>query len=303
MGRSSLPPQHIVCLGCREEFSYIDGIPDLIRGGRFADVYDLDRSSYEILANTHLVHHYLVPLFRRLLNRLPRRPRVLSLGCGIGIDVDLLVEAGFDVVGIDCGNRCNAWSQRTHQHRLYLANGKHLPFADNLFDMVYCGCVFPHVGVMGDSRQVLPNYYEERLTIAREMTRVLDTNGFLLVSSPNRLFPLDIFHGRTVEHPAPYLNLPTNPFLLSPGDYRHMFQQAGCNVFRLLPVAGYWGFINLRKAWKGRLLALPVQTIFRLVSTKALRALRGSPLSPWLVGLAQKCNVDYSHEWGRSWRL
>jgi SAM-dependent methyltransferase len=275
----------------------VDGIPDLIRGGRFDDIYDSNRSAYEVLANTHLVRQYLMPLFRRLLAQLSRRPRVLSLGCGIGIDVDLLAEAGFEVVGIDCGNRCDAWSQRTHKHRLYHANGKHLPFENNLFDLVYCGCVFPHVGVEGDSRQVLPHYDEERLTIAREMARVLDPDGFILVSSPNRLFPLDIFHGRTSEHPYPFLNPPTNPFLLSAGDYRRMFQQAGCALFHLLPVVGYWGFVNMRNTWKGRLLVLPVQTVFRLVSTTTLRALRGSPISPWLVGLARKRNDNSSLGW------
>jgi SAM-dependent methyltransferase len=296
-GKLEFAFSRITCLSCGEEFGYVDGIPDLIRGGQFEDDYDPDRNLYEVLANSDLVHNYLLPVFQRLLGRLPRQPRVLSLGCGVGIDIDLLAEAGFEIVGIDCGNRCQAWSQREHKHRLYRANGKHLPFENSLFDIVYCGCVFPHVGVKGDSREVLPNYYEQRLTIAREMARVLHPDGFIMVSSPNRLFPLDIFHGRTAEHPYPYLNPPTNPFLLSAGDYRSMFHQAGCNVFRLLPVVGYWGFINMTKTWKGRVLAFPVQAVSRLVSVKAFRALRGSPISPWLVGLVRKRHVDYSPAW------
>ena len=293
-GHLDFSPTQIACRRCGEEFAYVDHIPDLIRGGRFADDYEPERNSYEILASTDLVQNYLLPLFCRLLGQQAHPPRVLSVGCGIGIDVDLLAHAGFDVAGIDCGTRCRAWVERIEQHRLCHANGKHLPFENNQFDIVYTGCVFPHVGVNGDSREVLSDYYAQRLAIAKEMSRVLHPDGFLLVSSPNRLFPLDIFHGRTVEHPFPYLNLPSNPFLLSAGDYRTMFQEAGCSRFSLLPVVGYWGFINMKKSRKGRLLAFPVETVFRLVSAPSLAALRGSPISPWLVGLGQKHPVKHS---------
>ena len=287
-GHLDFAPQRIACLRCGEEFSYVDSIPDLIRGGRFADEYEPDRNNYEVLANTDLVRNYLLPLFRRLSGERNRPARVLSVGCGIGIDVDLLAQEGFDIAGIDCGTRCRAWAEREQRHRLCHANGKHLPFEDQQFDIVYSGCVFPHVGVKGDSREVVPDYFAQRLAIAKEMSRVLHPDGFLLVSSPNRLFPLDIFHGRTAEHPYPYLNPPSNPFLLSAGDYRMMFQEAGCAHFSLLPVAGYWGFINMKKSWKGQLLAFPVETVFRLVSHPRFAGLRGSPISPWLVGLAQK---------------
>ncbi|MGH9628888.1 MAG: methyltransferase domain-containing protein [Bryobacteraceae bacterium] len=287
----------IACRQCGEEFGYEDGFPDLIRGGRFDDDYLPDRMSYEEVSNSHLANEYLIPTFRRLLRDLPRKPRVLSLGCGVGIDVDLLADAGFEVVGIDCGNRCKAWKHRKQRQRFYLANGKQLPFDSNQFDVVYCGCVFPHVGVEGDSRKVLPNYYEERLAIAREMVRTLHPDGFITVSSPNRLFPLDIFHGRTEEHPYPYFNPPTNPFLLSAGDYRHMFSEAGCNAFRLLPVKGYWGFVNMKRTIKGRILSFPVDAIFRFVSKPAFRALRAGPISPWLVALARKSGLDQSCAW------
>lgn len=106
-----------------------------------------------------------------------------------------------------------------------------------------------------------------------------------MVSSPNRLFPLDLFHGRTPEQPWPRINLPTSRFLLSASDYRRLFQSAGGNFLRLLPVQGYWGFIRMKKTLKGRLLAFPVDTVFRLVSTPLLRFLRGSPINPWLVAL------------------
>lgn len=280
----------IDCSSCGAAFEFRDGFPDLVIGGRFDDEVDVARSTYEEQSNDWLSRHYLIPMLRRMLAGV-RRPRVLSLGCGTGVDVDLLTEAGFDVVGIDNGNRSAQWPQRTHRDRLCLANGKHLPYERNTFDAVYCGCVFPHVGVEGDSNRVRSDYREERLSIAREMSRVLKPAGHVMVSSPNRLFPIDIFHGRTSEHPMPRVNVPWSPFLLSAGDYRRMFAAAGCKRSRLLPVKGYWGFIRMKQRLKGRLLAYPVEAIFSAVSMPALGAFRGSPINPWIVMTAEKTHA------------
>ena len=112
-----------------------------------------------------------------------------------------------------------------------------------------------------------------------------------MVSSPNRLFPLDIFHGRSPDQPYPRLNAPWSPFLLSAGDYRRLFAAAGCRTARLLPVKNYWGFIRMKQRLAGRVLAFPVETIFTAVSAHALSALRGSALNPWLVMAAEKARV------------
>ena len=163
---------NIECIRCGSAYSRLNGFPDLIVGGRFDDEADEARSSYETSSNEYLTRNYLLPTFRRRLEGI-RTPRLLSLGCGVGIDVDLLTEEGWDMAGIDCGNRTVEWPARLNRERLYLANGKALPFEDRTFDLVYCGCVFPHVGVDGDSNRVLADYREQRLQIAREMIRVL----------------------------------------------------------------------------------------------------------------------------------
>jgi hypothetical protein len=105
------------------------------------------------------------------------------------------------------------------------------------------------------------------------------------------LFPIDIFHGRSPEQPLPRINPPWSPFLLSAGDYRRLFAAAGCGHSRLLPVKNYWGFIRMKQKRSGRVLAWPVETVFSLVSTPAFRALRGSPISPWLVMAAEKTHA------------
>jgi SAM-dependent methyltransferase len=278
----------IECTSCKKCFDFRDGFPDLIVGGRFDDAADEARTCYEEAMNGDVTRNYWLPLFHTLWapRELPRR--ILSVGCGTGVDIDLLCAAGFDAIGIDCGNRSTVWPRRRNRDRLLLANGKHLPFEDQTFDGAFCGCVFPHVGVVGDSFQVTPQYDEDRLRLASEMTRVLKPHGKILVSSPNRLFPCDIFHGREADSYKPRPYWPGDPFLLSVADYRRLFQQAGCTTVEAQPVQGYWGFIRSKRSLKGFLLGLPVRFLFWLVSLKGARGLQGSPLTPWIVVLAEK---------------
>jgi SAM-dependent methyltransferase len=277
----------IACRGCDQTYEYCGGFPDLVVGGRFEDEADDARTRYEEESNDYLTRNYLIPTFQRVLEAAPAA-RILSLGCGSGVDVDLMAGAGFDIVGIDCGNRTEVWPHRRERERLCLANGKHLPFESATFDAVYCGCVFPHVGVDGDSDRVRPDYWSQRSAIASEITRVLKPNGHVMVSSPNRLCPVDLFHGRNPSQPFPRVNPPWNPFLLSAGDYRRLFHEAGCGRATLLPITKYWGFIRMKQRLAGRVMAFPVEALFRMLSTSPLRGLRGSPVNPWLVMMAQK---------------
>ena len=83
------------------------------------------------------------------------------------IEVDLLCDAGFACFGIDNGNRTVDWAKRRHSEGLVMANGMSLPFADGSFDAVSCGCVFPHVGVVGDTARTSPQCEAHRQQLAR----------------------------------------------------------------------------------------------------------------------------------------
>lgn len=280
------------CGACNAEYPLTGGYPDLIVGERFDDASDETLLSYEERSNEDLTRHYWQPLFRKLwLERRQNKgpePRLLSVGCGTGVDVDLLRDDGFDSVGIDCGNRTAVWPRRQHGERLLLANGKHLPFDDNSFDAAFCGCVFPHVGVVGDSNITAADVDDQRLQIAAEMVRVLRPGGHVIVSSPNRWFLFDIFHGRQPGSFTPRFNPPSSRFLLSVGDYERLFRRAGTGAATALPVENYWGFIRSRHSWKGTLLGMPVRFVFWLVSRPGMGFLRGSPINPWVVVMLQK---------------
>ncbi len=291
-GQLSWSAESIVCESCGKTFRFNNEFPDLVLGDRFEDELNPELTVYEEECNRYTAEHYFLPLFRKLFSSSRRTPRILSLGCGTGADIDTLSEAGFAMTGIDCGARSTAWSNRRRKERLLLANGKYLPFESGSFDAVYCGCVFPHVGTVGDSHKVRPSYAEERAQLAGEMGRVLRPGGYVVVSSPNRLFPVDLFHGRSSEHRLPRLSPRSDPFLLSFSDYKNLFEPADCTEFKLLPVNEYWGYVRRKQSWKGRLSILPVDTIFKLVSRPRQERLRNSAVNPWLVVMGTKASAS-----------
>ena len=275
-----------VCGDCGTRYPIEAGVIDLVVGDRYDDDTPDCAVANEEATNRETVDRYWIPLFRRLWpDRAPGR-KILSLGCGVGADVERLVSAGFDAFGIDNGKRIAQWSRRQCLDRLIFGNGKHMPFPDCSFDVIFCGCVFPHVGVVGTSFQTTPDYYQQRLELAAEMARVLKPGGRIVSCNPNRFFPFDIFHGHQANKIALRPTMPWHRLLLSRGDYFRLFRRFGCGRAVALPVEGYWGFTNSRKTRKGRILAAPVDFLFRLVSR--VRILRSSPLNPWLIVMLEK---------------
>jgi SAM-dependent methyltransferase len=169
-----------------------------------------------------------------------------------------------------------------------MANGMALPFEDGTFDAVFCGCVFPHVGVVGDSSQVSETGAQQRQRLANEMARVTRKGGYVIACSPNRRFPFDIFHGRKSGSYKPRFNPPWSRFLISTGDFRKMFVKAGCHRVDALPVEGFWGFVTMQKSLKGRMLSWPIRLSFRMASSNAFSFLRSSPFVPWIAVQCQK---------------
>lgn len=277
-----------VCSKCARVFPLEGSMLNLLEGEPFKDESDPDRLVSEERKDIHTTNQFILPLVRKAAETSKRsRFRVLSVGCGVGRDVDLINAAGFECVGIDCGSRVEAWSHREHSDHLYLASATSLPFADETFDFVFSGCVLAHIGVVGDTWETTPNYWEERSRFCSEVSRVTRKGGQIVLSGANRNFPFDLFHRDRGYMPR--FHLPSEKFLLSFNDYRKMFiGQCGCSALKSLPIEHYWGFNGLRKFFVGRVCEKIITTHMRFVSSRTVPYLQRSFLNPWLVVSVQR---------------
>jgi len=96
--------------------------------------------------------------------------RVLDVGCGVGQVVARLTEAGAEAHGVDVSEP-NINRARQFSPRCQLYDGKTLPFPDRHFAGVGALTVLEHV--------------EEPEAFIRELVRVTNLNGRLVLSSPN----------------------------------------------------------------------------------------------------------------------
>ena len=129
---------------------------------------DLDRYHFEKL------HHLL-----RLVDFDGYRGRsVLDVGCGAAVDLARFARGGADVTGVDVAPsavelaRAN-FAQQGLQGDFEVANGEHLPFADNRFDLVYAHGVVQYTA------------HPQRLV--DECRRVLRPDGEAVIQVYNRI--------------------------------------------------------------------------------------------------------------------
>jgi len=109
--------------------------------------------------------------------------RVLDVGCGVGQVVARLQEAGFEAYGVDVSEPNIERARKVSEHcRLY--DGKKLPFPDRHFASAGALNVLEHV--------------DEPEAFIRELTRVVEVGGRVVLSSPNffRVFGLRDYHPR-----------------------------------------------------------------------------------------------------------
>lgn len=281
----------LTCVKCRQTYSINRTFPDLLVGARFEDDFCECLWCNEENTGRFLSENYLAPLFTRLQENARHRPaKVLSIGCGVGTDVEALCERGFDAYGIDSGNRSRYWERRKQPERYAVANAKYLPFENESFDFIVMGCVLPHIGVGNDTYVTQPDYVEQRARTVSEMVRVTKKDGYLIVSSPNKRCPLDFFHRRSVSSHMPRLHWPWESFLLSLNDYRHFFlKENGCRRIDVMPLRGYWGFFSSSKYLLGKILQLPVRFYFEnILSWRAFGFIRKTAMNPWLILLIKK---------------
>jgi SAM-dependent methyltransferase len=236
-------------------------------------------SEEERRANYERARVWLMPLLSRL--GLAGK-RVLNVGCGVGTDVALLAESGWDAWGInprDPARGTRIWEELgTEKRRFVVALGEQIPFRDDTFDACISFEVVEHVG------KIPPAYWTpahdcaaRRQAYADECVRVTKHGGTILLSTPNKWFPLDAGHGFENVLGA-RLHSPFEDLLVSPREVRQLFRD---HEVTHAPLSGYFRFERSRRSFWRRHLISALKMVLSFGDTAAGHRVRF--LFPWLA--------------------
>lgn len=123
---------------------------------------------------------------RLLLNYFKRDANILDVGSSQGLTFGYLAQAFPNAIGIDTDRKAiktgnGRLKKLKLRNKIIWYNGKRLPFDDNFFDGIVSSEVFEHV--------------DDQNGFVKELSRVLNRNGKLLITAPNKLYPIECeFH-------------------------------------------------------------------------------------------------------------
>jgi SAM-dependent methyltransferase len=282
------------CTACDRRSPLDGGIADFSEG-RYFDAFvpgqrltDAQRQGleFEIPGAASRVRDFYLPLLARSLGTRTGGLRLLDSGCGNGLSVDILCEAGHDAWGVDLSAlRKWQWRERTRRDRLACADSLRLPFADGAFDAILCSGVLEHVGVKergGDRYEVspLPDRDALRLQFLAEHVRVLAPGGTLWLDFPNGAFPIDFWHG--VRAGAPRWHRRDEGFLPTFEELQRYARVLGSEWrVRGRSAVGRLRFRQVGAHWWGRLLAPAADTYLAVLA--AFPPLLRTAANPFLV--------------------
>jgi SAM-dependent methyltransferase len=286
----------LACGRCQKNYPLSSGLADF-SGGRYYDNFtsgqaiaqsEVEGLSNEVPGAIARIRDYYLPLLEQERKTLSRPLRVLDSGCGNGMSVDLLIQAGIEAWGVDLSAlRKWQWGERIRTDRLACADSLRLPFEDGFFDAILCSGVLEHIGVreLRGSRYsvtVLEERDSERTRFLREHARVLAPRGVLWLDFPNGAFPIDFWHSTRAG--APRWHSPHEGFLPTVAQIRQYCSELD-ERFQVTPrgPAGRLQFRQVGRHWYGRLLARPAGLWLRLLGARPFSALLETGLNPFLV--------------------
>lgn len=243
------------CTRCSASFGRLnDSFTDFAPATSFDDHWTLDpekmRQWLQVEApreeefEVGLARRYLKPMLERL-GLQPGKCSVLSAGCGLASDVDMLVADGYDAWGIDIGNRVMRWRERRFPERLARGDIRKMPFAEEAFDFVLSLNTIEHIGTEGDTDRVTADYREQRRTAVRDLLRVTKPGGYLLLSGLSRGVPFDF--GHVQNHGFVRIHSPWEKFLLNYSDIKLLCEETGLVAWtRPQPLRGFFAWTRLR---------------------------------------------------------
>ncbi|MGL1863403.1 MAG: methyltransferase domain-containing protein [Pseudodesulfovibrio sp.] len=116
-------------------------------------------------------------LLQSVLAGWPRRKhKLLEIGCGTGLFLEMLYEMGFDITGIDSSPEMIMAARKRFKNRaeLHLGNGELMPFADNEFDYAFLWTVL--------------EFTEDPAAMLAEATRVAEKGLLIGFLNKNSLY-------------------------------------------------------------------------------------------------------------------
>lgn len=114
------------------------------------------------------------------------KAKILDVGCSQGMTIGYTAQVFPKIIGVDIDKDALKTARERLQRlgvkaRLTWYNGKKLPFKNNIFDGVVTSEVFEHV--------------DDPKLFIKEISRVTKPGGKLIISAPNKLYPIECeFH-------------------------------------------------------------------------------------------------------------
>lgn len=224
---------------------------------------------------------------------------VLNVGCGIGRELSLLREEGYDAYGIDIPSLSRFWSKSGNDPgHFFCCDAARMPFSDDFFDVTYSLGVIEHIGTKNGHSLLSHNYWELRQRYANEILRVTKPGGRIIIACPNKSFPIDIQHGpenspglknRFRVYIFKKMGINIHPVfgtyhLLSYREVKRLFGvNGGTHSFEPLPLKGYFGFTAFKSSFLKPFLKLATVYVNNLPGF-----LRTSFLNPYILAQIRK---------------
>lgn len=234
-------------------------------------------------------YQYLGPLFYQ-------QPflTVLDVGCGMGVEVLELRKRYCEAYGVDLPIVSRFWAQRDYpQDAFFCADSEALPFPDDYFDIVYSLGVIEHIGTISGHCSLRDDYQVLRRNYAKELLRVAKPKGRILISCPNKSFPMDFQHGALDDQtPRNIINLTR----------QYVFNKTKVNIHKTWGKYHLLSYGEIGNLFNRRVEALPIKDFlgFSTISGKLAknlakayfshlpRFLRKTCINPYVVALMRK---------------
>jgi SAM-dependent methyltransferase len=233
-------------------------------------LWNFYRSEKEVAKSRRRAERWLSPTIRRL-TKPSAATRVLCVGCGNGLDVQVLREQGYVAYGVDLDPHCHASLRGT---AFAQADACNLPLPSAAFDVTVSLEVIEHIGTPPGCWKPSPKVHAKREEYVHELARVTKTSGVIILATPNRLFPFDE-HGK--GNTQIRWHWPLCDLTLTYPQLRQMFQKHCCRI----GVVDYGEYFALEKIERlaGVKVVNCIRLLFPFLSNPVVHA---SPLNPHL---------------------